>query len=341
MKTVYLHVGNFKTGTSAIQKYCSQHRSELLTLNIDYLDALRPKGNPTNHGALSVTLLHELGGHVPAWYRDSLEIESILKEAERTIKDSPHETLILSSEEFYRIPGYRPKLRHLAASRLRNIFAPYEVKVIMYVRDPFSFACSWYNEVNKSDLPQRMFCDFFYYMKDSYLLPHRNANFWRNCFGENSLVLEPYSRKGADHISRFIGILGEKNYIPREDANVPVHTMRDQATLEKDRVLKILSTCKPDERRSYLRSHVFQSTENLEALASKVRRVNRQFDEFCQREGLFDLAQPFSVSDLIVHQESVNRGDINGISWMEYANFRMQIYLRKLYNIFYLKRQRK
>jgi hypothetical protein len=37
MKTVYLHIGNFKTGTSAIQASCSRNRDLLLENGIDYL----------------------------------------------------------------------------------------------------------------------------------------------------------------------------------------------------------------------------------------------------------------------------------------------------------------
>ena len=307
MKTIYLHVGNLKTGTSAIQKFCSEHRSELLEHGYDYLNAARPRGNNSNHGKIPLSLIKKHQGHLPSWYRDPDDFQEVCRKVTEEIDASRCQNILVSSEEFYRFAGYRKETRLSAMADLRKLFSGHSVKVIMYVRDPFDFAKSWYNEVSREGSPRRRFIEFFYFLKKSYLLPGSNAHFWRECFGLDSLKLEPYILSGNDHLTRFMSVIGCN--CPAEIPSPIVNPRKSARLLEEDRVRRIMSIKDVRKRDRYLKHHVFSSVNNINTLIRKIDDVNAQFSEFCSRENLDIPASEISLEKLLAYEESVNRGD--------------------------------
>ncbi|MEP5568766.1 MAG: hypothetical protein ABJN62_13080 [Halioglobus sp.] len=309
MKTIYLHVGNLKTGTSAIQKFCSDNRSELLDHGYDYLFCARPKNNNTNHGKLPISLIQKYGGHVPLWYGEDDSFESVKQHVVKAIESSSCDNIIISSEEFYRIAGYKAGVVESARKDLQDLFGNYQLKVIMYVREPLEFSKSWYNEVNKANVPRKRFIDFFYFLNDSYLLPHRNVDFWRQSFGNECLTIEPYQLSGIEHIARFTSLIGCESTFPVSFENPMVNIKRDEETLEHDRIRRIMRMPDREEQAAYLRHFVFESPANFKALRDKIERVNNAFKQFCDQEN-FDLpTKKFYLRDLLLHEESVNRND--------------------------------
>ena len=309
MKTIYLHVGNLKTGTSAIQQFCSDQRNELLDSGYDYLRCARPKKNVTNHGKIPISLMQKYGAHVPLWYGDSDDFETIRQRVTDEINSSNCDNIIISSEEFYRIAGYGKKKQELIAADLYSLFADFTVKVVMYVRDPLEFSKSWYNEVNKGNIPHKRFTDFFYALDESYLIPQQNARFWRHLFGQECIILEPYHLLGKEHITRFTSLLGVEIpstlFISRPNVNVK----RDEETLEQDRVRRIMALADATEREKYLRNSVFKTLDNFQALTDKVHRVRKGFDDFCLREKVNLPDSTLSLASLLIHEEVVNRND--------------------------------
>ena len=157
MKTIYLHVGNFKTGTSAIQKFCSDNRGKLLKCGYDYIDCARPRNNHTNHGKLPLSLAQKHGCYIPNWYNEKDDYQSVSKAVVEEIESSVCENIIISSEEFYRIAGYKKAIVQSAANELQELFAGHTVKALMYVREPLEMLKSWYNQANKPNVPTRRF----------------------------------------------------------------------------------------------------------------------------------------------------------------------------------------
>ena len=198
MKTIYLHVGNFKTGTSAIQRFCSDNRQRLLGCGIDYLETARPASDRTNHSCLPLSLIQKYGQFVPEWYEAEGDFDTTSQALLAEMENSPCDNILISSEELYRLACFSSDFARDAIRELGGLFTGYEVKVVMYVREPLAFVKSWYNQVNKGNLPHRRFIDFFYFMNDSVLLPQANAKFWRECFGHDCLILEPYGKRGTD-----------------------------------------------------------------------------------------------------------------------------------------------
>jgi len=306
MKTVYLHIGNFKTGTSAIQKYCSDHRDELMSAGVNYLRSGRPSSNRTNHGLLPLSLYRKYDAFVPEWFSGRVSYDRLAETVEAEIASSTASVILLSSEEFYRLPSYRNEVRQHAKEELKQLFSGCAVKVIIYVREPLDFLKSWYNQVNKSALPTARFIDFFFYLNKALLLPQVNAVFWRECFGDDCLIVQPYQSEEEGHIPEFLRLVGLTGIETGPSVRKVVNPGRDESTLERDRISKIMALPSGDERRKYLRSGVFSSMTSFNKLRAMIQQVNEQFDAWCSREGLEGMRSKLHLGPMLVHEERVN-----------------------------------
>lgn len=310
MKTLYLHVGNFKTGTSAIQKYCSDNRKQLMENGLNYLREGSTAKDNSNHSKLPLSLIAKYGHSLPSWYSETDSFESVASAILGEIEDSAVENILVSSEEFYRLPGYRKATIKGAIEDLRRLFAGKNVRVIMYVREPMPFVKSWYNQVNKDQLPYRRFIDFLYFLNESLIIPRKNAAFWRDCFGADCLILEPYRRQGYDHIQRFMTLVNTNIDNISFNQDMLVNPKRSELSLEQDRIDRIMTACSITERETYLRSFVFNNENNFRLLRNKILRINREFAKFCREENIPFENSRFTLRELLVHEEHVNRKDV-------------------------------
>jgi len=309
MKTIYLHVGNFKTGTSAIQKFCSDHRKELLDSGFDYLPGARPSRNTVSHGKIPVSLIMKYGGHVPSWYIDTDSFSDVCAAVVTQIDSSKCDNIILSSEEFYRIASYKNSTIKSAIADLRELFSGHQVKVIMYVREPLPFSKSWYNQANKANIPLRRFTDFFYYLNKSLLLPQNNARFWRDCFGSDCLIIEAYGLSGTNHIRRFLDLIAADPSLAIQASDSLINAKRNEKTLELDRISRIMLLKDVNEREIYLNSFVLKNAANTQKLQDKIDFINREFVNFCREEGLTFRNASFGLADLMDYEKTINRKD--------------------------------
>jgi hypothetical protein len=310
MKTVYLHVGNFKTGTSAIQKFCSDHRRDLMSCGFDYLASARPSSNRTNHGKIPISLLTKYRARVPHWYDDKDTFFEVSKSVREEVENSSSSNIVISSEEFYRIAGNRKRIVRAAGSDVRKLFSGHRARVIMYVREPLEILKSWYNEVSKSNRPLYRFTDFFLHLNNNFLLPQRNAKFWRATFGESSLIVEPYSLSGSEHIQRFLDLIGAE--VPKTvnpKASV-VNRKRSDETIELDRISRIMLVKDEKQRNAYMYSFAFENATNTQLVQDKIDKINRRFQAFCHKEGLHFPNSSFSLGDIVAHENRVNPGDV-------------------------------
>ncbi len=130
-RTIYLHIGTYKTGTSSLQDFFSKNSAVLLSKGILYpLTGRRTlDGEPSpRHMELSWML-----GKKPH-LMDALRLE-----IERT--DAP--SVLLSSETFSSYAGMPSLIGNL--SILKKAFSDYNVKVIVFLRSQTSFIPSFYN----------------------------------------------------------------------------------------------------------------------------------------------------------------------------------------------------
>jgi len=129
MKTIYLHIGTHKTGSTSLQFFLHRAASALGREGVLYPIAGRSESTPWGHHQLSGEIgLDPDGLHGGAW--DTLKEE---------VNDWKGEAILLSSEDFSLWTAQQ-------IDRLRHVFAGHRVEVIVYLRRPFDFIRSSYKQ---------------------------------------------------------------------------------------------------------------------------------------------------------------------------------------------------
>lgn len=138
LKTLYLHIGRGKTGTTAQQAYLGHNRDALLAAGIDYLltgDRRRGVG----HQEFAKSFIADPPGYmIPAANPQEIRAETAAE-----IRASTAPTLLLSSENF--------PLVDLDALKawIGAVGVDLQVKVIFFVRSQDELAESEYNQIVK------------------------------------------------------------------------------------------------------------------------------------------------------------------------------------------------
>lgn len=146
-KKLFIHIGHYKTGTTAIQTFLGSNKSSLADNGINYCST-----NFVNskHSQLAFSLLKSLGVEKQLYgYNSDLSPQSMWSELSKEITLSPHETNIISSEEFIRLGGVQGSEQLL--DDIKNILnqAGIEVSIIVYFRNQRDHLKSWYNQLIK------------------------------------------------------------------------------------------------------------------------------------------------------------------------------------------------
>lgn len=145
MKTLYLHIGQPKTGTTTLQHFCSENRAALNRLGYDYpVSPLKYRYvNPWRNG-------HFLLGHSYSDAREGLAEENQEKREQgyALLEEwfGAYDNIVLSDEalwtdtfRFSEAPFWGRLMQHARAHG-------YEVKVIVYLRRQDQFAQSYYTQ---------------------------------------------------------------------------------------------------------------------------------------------------------------------------------------------------
>lgn len=130
MKSILLHIGTHKTGSTSVQKFLSRASGQLLEDNVLYPEAGRPDDRAPH------------GHHVLAWsvqQRQGLEELEGWEEVTAEIRESPCSRVVLSSEVF----------SECSVEQIRQVcslFPNAEVQVLIFLREPFSCMVSVYKQ---------------------------------------------------------------------------------------------------------------------------------------------------------------------------------------------------
>ena len=264
-KVLYVHIGHYKTGSSAIQDYCSAHAAELGQHGYLYPATARPRGNPTNHGHLSLSVARKHGFVPPPWYGENVGADEAWAVLAAEIDASPHRKVILSSEEFVQLALRKD---HAAAiGELAQRLAPYDTRILFYMREPLSLLKSWYNEVNKGPSATRNFPTFFTALNVDFLAQGAIWSRFAEAFGRENMITRAYGDIGQAHIAGFMQAIG-CGHDPAEKRNL-VNTAQPLDALEKRRLAK---SALPFEAASF--SHI----NDIKAFRNRALRISREYD---------------------------------------------------------------
>lgn len=151
MKTLILHIGTPKTGTTSIQNFCGLNRERLDELGIHYpvMPYCFKRVNPTRNG-------HFLVGSITF---DGSRERNIEKENEVFAEElehlgelfQEHDTIMLSEESIWTISATRKKDLWKILKEHSEKYN-YQIKVIVYLRRQDQLMLSRYNQMLKTDV---------------------------------------------------------------------------------------------------------------------------------------------------------------------------------------------
>lgn len=224
LPTLVLHIGHFKTGTTALQVFMGRNERALAAQGIFLAHTAR---QDFRHGAIPFEMLAEAGQPriakpLPGTPSAQQLWRDLLDEARAL---PPGATLIASSEEFMRLatePAACAALARMAAQA-----AGVRVRVIAYLRAPGDHVRSWYNQLIKVGIQVPGFdatvvsqLEPFHLEYDVALQP------WIEAFGADAVLVRTYRpdlRHGDAMYRDFFGALGlpmlAQSAIPDYDAN--------------------------------------------------------------------------------------------------------------------------
>jgi len=201
-KTVYLHIGMPKTGTTAIQKFCLDHSSALESLGVVY---------PQDDEFFWHWAHHPLAGvlsapHSRAWIDSKYDVEPerIYGALVRWIDARAAQAFIISSEQFsmaenlYRVP---------------QLLAGLKIRVICYFRWQDSLVQSWFKHGIVKDLHQLASDDVVRFIRhcESKLDYFQKAERLAGIFGKDNVIIRIFDRKcmkRGDVASDFLDAIG-------------------------------------------------------------------------------------------------------------------------------------
>lgn len=191
-KTVYIHIGTGKTGTSAIQSFMLYNRKKLAKeyscLYPNFSDFFPLDGTPHNH-------VHVFKNRSP----DAI-LASLRAMREYSEKKQYH-NIVLSWEALFDRPGYADLL-------LRAVGDQEETRcvIIAYVRRPDH----WYESAWKEwGVRNKKYQDIEEYIQKKPLKWDDRLQKWADVFGKENMVVHAYEKEQLPHglIDDFLGIL--------------------------------------------------------------------------------------------------------------------------------------
>ena len=144
-RRLILHIGHYKTGTTALQVYCERNAAALARAGVTYAATERFH---CKHSVFAFSLLHAAGMQRLMYrYSRPEPPEDIWAPLLDEVRAAPTPQVLVSSEEFMRLA-----LVPAAMDRLRAILArvpDLRLQVVAYVRPIGPHLRSWYNQLVK------------------------------------------------------------------------------------------------------------------------------------------------------------------------------------------------
>lgn len=208
-KTLIIHIGHYKTGTTALQIFFNKRTGFLARAGIQYPDVWM---HHAKHSAFAFSILRTAGvGKIMYDYTDPTPPQEMWDHLYQHIEQSPHETVLISSEELMRM-GQFPAATEILRQVLEQRPDGLTVKAIAYLREPGAHLQAWYNQLIKmnfqvADLAQAVNGD----IEDIHFNYQRALSPWVDILGAENVIIRPYLKDPANPAALhqdFMGTLG-------------------------------------------------------------------------------------------------------------------------------------
>ena len=239
-KTLHLHIGHFKTGTTALQVFLARNPKLLARHGLEYADAFR---HHAKHSGLAFPIYRAAGvTRLMHGYDAPDTPEDRWTTMFDAVRASRRDAVIVSSEEFMRLGGITAACEMLP--RLAALAPDIRVRVIAYLRTPDAHLRSWYNQLVKMRVKVPDFTTAVHEAIEPVHIDYALAlRPWIETFGADNLILRPYDdsfRNGTGLYADFLSLFGielpdrRKLSLPEGDPNPRL----DDRTLEIVRLMQ-------------------------------------------------------------------------------------------------------
>lgn len=237
-KTLILHIGMHKTGSSAVQHFFSRNRALLRSLGVFYPKSIGPDGRrQPKHNALFTAISHEADDGAPHPMLGCSE--SLVQRLIEEISTSKAQTAVVSAEGF---SGEKPAF----AKALQPLGAEFDVRIVCFLRRPDEWVERFYRQMvlSRDVRETRPISEF---LDDPATRLHLNypliLSWWADAFGPTALRLGPYDDMAASSVMRqFLSLAG----LPKWLGRLPHARARRNASATDHAVLARLSENRGD-----------------------------------------------------------------------------------------------
>ncbi len=206
MKTLYLHIGSPKTGTTSIQNVFTRNRAALAEMGVFYPPTFAAR---QAHHDLAWAMRNKFGLARQSGIQPGASLDEIAEELVSAVCQSPAPAAVVSSEAFFHLGRQSRKALQL----LRRVFSPFEVRIVVYLRRQDLFFESNYAQNVKAgayhrDPPETRFLAT---LEQQWLCYDRLLRPWEQAFGRENIVLRVFERaqlQGGDAVTDFLHVLG-------------------------------------------------------------------------------------------------------------------------------------
>ena len=197
MKTVYLHIGVGKTGTTTIQKFLGQNHLDLLEHGIHYIQS-SGGAQGTGHQNFAKSFISQVPSYMQKPVNDNASAREAIEEEIKTCKEK---VILISSENFQLADPKKVKIF------FDNFGEGLQCKIILFVRSQDELAESEYNQIIKVRKEKRT---FYSYVKSEFDGDFMELAYrWEKAFGKNNIICKVYNAKDHTALSDFFTCLSE------------------------------------------------------------------------------------------------------------------------------------
>jgi hypothetical protein len=189
-KTLIIHIGHYKTGTTALQIFFNKHTKFLAKAGIVYPDVWM---HHAKHSAFAFSILRAAGVEKIMYdYTDPTPPQEMWGNLYEWMDHTSHQTVLISSEEFMRM-GQFPKAQGILHQVLEQRPDDVEVKAVAYLREPGPHLKSWYNQLIKMNFPVANLASAVNGdIEEIHFDYQRALSPWIDILGEQNVMIRPY-----------------------------------------------------------------------------------------------------------------------------------------------------
>lgn len=305
MKTLYLHIGTPKTGTTSIQHFCRHNEKVLASKGVCYplFDFKYPSSGNTRNGLFLQNAYYNENKE-----RDESVEQSYFEQGSKKLKElfEVYDNIVLSDEGIWQTAFVRkrgkntiPRIKQMAEE------GNYQVKVIVYLRSQEEYAVSWWNQLIKHSRTTANKVSWAYYKKhiSMYVGLDYYANLMQlaDAFGQDNIIVRRFDKEyfkngrllddflaiiGLDYTDEFEVITEEQNTrfsdnaceVKRAINKIPTVTQKDRLYFED--LLHEVSVPSMQRYSSYM-----MSDEEIEQFMKKYEEGNKKVAEMFLKDG--------------------------------------------------------